>query len=662
MAENTPNKQPNKQPQVQSIELAVYQPVSPATKLDKKGWINYGDDNMYPKYLQELKNSAPVHGVLIRSIVAMISGKGFASDDPSVQAVIDSSNLNDQIDSIADDIKTFGGVYLEVINRLDRTGVAKINNLGFASCRLAADEEGEVVGVYYSKNWKDLKKNPVKLIHPYDGVGMEGGKGVVYLHVPKQDDEYYPSPDYTSCINYVELEREIGIYHVNNIMNSLMPSFIVNLYNGSDVDPDQQTEIKKQWERNLTGAKNAGKFLMSFNETDRKGVEITTFPISDADKQYQFLSSQALSLVMIGHRVTTPLLFGVRDVGGGFGSNKEEMTEGLRIFLNHVIEPYQRILIKGIEDILNAKGKITIVPNTPISLEEEVKEQIAIDGGGADVASQALNGAQITSLVDIIMQAAGNAIPIESAKAIVAAGFPMLTPAQIDNIFKDIVPGTLPQAAVLRKQIELSVAEKKKCSHNISDEDGKAWLAYLADKAEEVDEDEWDLVSIEEAGTREDELAQMEKYANLELSVGQYANGDDKSKWGDAGLFKLRFAYSQNISEDTREFCREMVNLSNQGKVFRYEDIEQMSSDGVNGQFAPEGQSTYDLFEFKGGAFCHHKWVRLIYFRKREKGRFLPNDGLKNDKRVGNVPYVPKKGKESVAPINTPTRGSLKYS
>jgi hypothetical protein len=514
----------------------------------------------------------------------MIAGKGFTSEDPSVQAVIDSSNLNDQIDSIADDIKTFGGVYLEVINRLDRTGVAKINNLGFASCRLAADEDGEVVGVYYSKNWKDLKKNPVKLIHPYDGVGMEGGKGVVYLHVPKQDDEYYPSPDYTSCINYVELEREIGIYHVNNIMNSLMPSFIVNLYNG-ETDPDQQVESKRTWERNLTGAKNAGKFLMAFNEADRKGVEVIPFPISDADKQYQFLSSQALSLVMIGHRVTTPLLFGVRDVGGGFGSNKEEMTEGLRIFLNHVIEPYQRILIKGIEDILNAKGKITIVPNTPISLDE---------------------------------------------------------------------PQPQPNVAML--------AEKKKCSHNISDEDGKAWLAYLADKAEEVDEDEWELVSIEEAGTREDELAQMEKYANLELSVGQYANGDEKSKWGDAGLFKLRFAYSQNLSQDTREFCREMVNLSNQGKVFRYEDIEQMSSDGVNGQFAPEGQSTYDLFEFKGGAFCHHKWVRLIYFRKREKGRFLPNDGLKNDKRVGNVPYVPKKGKESVAPIDTPKRGSLKYS
>ena len=34
---------------------------------------------------------------------------------------------------------------------------------------------------------------------------------------------------------------------------------------------------------------------------------------------------------------------------------------------------------------------------------------------------------------------------------------------------------------------------------------------------------------------------------------------------------------------------------------------------------------------------------------------------MNNDKLVGNVPYVPQKGAEGVAPINTPSRGSLKY-
>ena len=102
--------------------------------------------------------------------------------------------------------------------------------------------------------------------------------------------------------------------------------------------------------------------------------------------------------------------------------------------------------------------------------------------------------------------------------------------------------------------------------------------------------------------------------------------------------------------------------MSQLGAIFRYEDIQKMSKVGVNKSFAPEGQSSYDLFIWKGGCFCHHVWKRQIYIRKRDsKGRILPNDGLNNEKRVGNNPYVPQKGEEGVAPINTPTRGSLKY-
>jgi hypothetical protein len=105
-----------------------------------------------------------------------------------------------------------------------------------------------------------------------------------------------------------------------------------------------------------------------------------------------------------------------------------------------------------------------------------------------------------------------------------------------------------------------------------------------------------------------------------------------------------------------------MIRLAQQGKVYRWEDIQAMGDAGENGQFAPEGQSTYDIFIWKGGAFCHHFWKRQIYFRKRAaNGRILPNDGLKNDKRVGNVPFLPQKGMEGVKPIDTRDRGSLKY-
>lgn len=577
----------NKTQQVHNLALAAYSPVVANESIDKKGWVNYGDNNDYNVYLNDLYDTAPVHGVVLSRVISMIIGKGISSTDVATQAKIDALEINENaLHQIGNDLGMYGGFYIEIINTLDATDIAKMNCLPFENMRVQVSEDGEFEGAWYSNNWSDTRKkaNTPKFIPKYSGLKSEGGKGVVYVTVPKSKKKAYPKPPYNSGLTWIEVDRQIGLFHVNNLMNGLFPSFIVNLFNG-ETDPQIQSQIKSKWERELTGAGAAGKFLMSFNESDRKGVEVTTFPISDADKQYQFLSDKATEHVLIAHGITTPLLFGVR-TATGFGSNSEEMQVGLRIFISQVIEPFQRIITKCFEQYLGGANTISIVPNTPI----EVMEQ------------------------------------------------------------KPTANTTL-------------AAEKKKCSSDhISDEDGKAWLKHLEDKAEVVDLDEWELVEYAEAGTHEDEARELAKYKTLSLAADQYANGDLKSKHGDSGLYKLRYAYSQNLSENTREFCRKMVEGSQAGLVFRYEDIKEMSRDGVNAQFAPEGSSTYDIFEWKGGAFCHHKWVRLVYFRKREKGKFLPNDGLKNDKRVGNVPYVPQKGVEGVAPIDTPTRGSLKYA
>jgi hypothetical protein len=87
-----------------------------------------------------------------------------------------------------------------------------------------------------------------------------------------------------------------------------------------------------------------------------------------------------------------------------------------------------------------------------------------------------------------------------------------------------------------------------------------------------------------------------------------------------------------------------------------------MSSAGINGGFAASGSTTYDIFTYKGGVYCHHYFRRLIFFRKRVKGKFLPNNGLKNDEQVsqGTFPFLPKKGKEGTPTIDMKNRGSLK--
>ena len=119
--------------------------------------------------------------------------------------------------------------------------------------------------------------------------------------------------------------------------------------------------------RSLSGANNAGKFLMTFNEDPTRAPQIEAFPLSDADKQYEFLSEETAKQIMIGHRITSPLLFGIRD-NSGFGSNKDEMVVALDIFNHQVIQPYQRIITDVFSPILGED--LTIEMNSPFEIIE----------------------------------------------------------------------------------------------------------------------------------------------------------------------------------------------------------------------------------------------------------------------------------------------------
>jgi hypothetical protein len=356
--------------------------------------------------------------------------------------------------------------------------------------------------------------------------------------------------------------------------------------------------MMRDWENKLSGERNAGKFIMTFNERDTPKPEINAFPISDADKQYQFLSEASRTEVLTGHRVTTPLIFGIR-AESGFGSNSDEMKIGLQIFNTQVIEPAQRRLAKAFTEVLSYEMEditINVIPNTPIEMTTTV-----------------------------------------------------VTPAPV------VAPTPSPAPVTMSKVREI----------DMSDDDEKYWIEAMTNRGEYIDLNEWQLVSEEDScHTHEEELDAINKIQAQELaSYDSYANGDQKSKWGDAGMYKLRYAYTTNLSKKSREFCKTMVRMAMAGKVFRYEDIQMMSDAGVNGQFAPSGQSTYDIFTFKGGCYCKHAFKRLIFMRKRdEKGRIMPNKGLENEKRVGNVPYVPQKGLEGQTPWSMKNHASLKYT
>ena len=587
-----------------SLKLSEYVAKSDAEKVDRKGWVNYGDQNDFPQYLRDLAHESPVHGSLVVAIGDMIAGKGIKSEQ--YQAELDALDVNALTYACAHDLKLFGGFYIEVIWSNDRTVISKLNAIPFEECRIAVNQDDDSeIGIFHSYDWSNTrkKKNTPEFIPKYNYLTREQEPRQIYWCFTYTGSDVYPRPDYWSAINYIELDKQISIFHINQISNGLFPSTIINFYNGQ-ATPEQKQQMMMDWENKMSGARNAGKVVMFFNERDQPKTEITPFPVNDADKQYQLMDTTATQKIITAHRVTTPLLFGIRETSG-FGSNKDEMATGLEIFNKQVIQPYQEKINTSIEELLSNQlpgVNFTIVPNTPLAVEQ-AEAVVDATGGTTDVAATALNGAQIASLVDIVMQSAAGAVPVTSAKAIVQAAFPTLPPATVDAIFADVLPGSLQPQEVIMSD------EKKKVDDSTA---GDALIALGEDASED-----WILIDSYNA----DE--EIEHEFAVRTGAARPAAKSEQDAIIDGKYFITRYVYAGSFSHpDMRPFCKKMIEA---GKLYRKEDIVAMENVAVNPGWGPNGVDTYDVWSFKGGGNCRHFWEKRV-FVDASGAKINPND------------------------------------
>jgi hypothetical protein len=149
----------------------------------------------------------------------------------------------------------------------------------------------------------------------------------------------------------------------------------------------------------------------------------------------------------------------------------------------------------------------------------------------------------------------------------------------------------------------------------MSAEDHIEWIdghEYIRIDSREVDYDLEDELDAELEALNSPKKTLLSKIVNL-VSTGT-ARPNIKSDQ-DGAVFKHRYRYVGGVSDNTRDFCKKMVQLN---KIYRKEDIIAMGSQAVNEGWGPEGADTYSIWLYKGGGDCHHKWMRETYLRKSD--------------------------------------------
>lgn len=358
------------------LKLAQYVPKSFAEKSSGKGWINYGDDNLYPQYLIDLYQKSGTHNALCTSIGYMIFGEGLKTDSLDARLKMEEWGLDDEIRKSCIDLKIQGGFALEIIYSIDRTTISKVRHLPFENIRSGEiNEREEVDFYYYSRDWSDKSCEPEE-VHTFDpSQSKEYPVQILYVKPFSVGSFAYPSVDYQGSISYIELDKEIASYHISNIRSGLAPSYVISFLNGSP-PVEERNRIRNDIESQLAGATNAGKFIITYSDQPDRKPSFEPFPLTDADKQYQFLSTETTDKIMVGHRVVSPAMFGVK-TAGTLGST-QELEVASQLFERQVIVPFQKIVDKAVKSVFRAAGindSVKLHKNPPIIVQASQAEK-----------------------------------------------------------------------------------------------------------------------------------------------------------------------------------------------------------------------------------------------------------------------------------------------
>jgi hypothetical protein len=581
---------------VHVLNLSAYTtPVIQESKRD--AWVDYGEDNNYYSFLLDRYTNSTTNNAIINNISRLVYGRGLSAVDasrkPNEYAQAMAMFSKECLRKIAIDRKMLGQFAIQVHyndkhDRILKAFHMPVNLLRAEKC----NKDGEIEAYYYSDDWTDVKKYPPVRIPAY---GYSKDKIEILFSKPYAVGmKYYAYPDYQGAVPYALLEEEIADYLINEVQNGFSGTKVVNFNNGVPTE-EQQSIITNKVLSKLTGSKGQ-KVIVAFNDNMDTKTTVDDLPLNDAPEHYTYLSEECMRKIMLGHNVTSPLLFGIAGANG-FSSNADELQNSFILFNNMVIKPLQDEILEALDTILSYNGISlnlffkTLKPLEFTDLENAQNQEQVAEETGTELSSQ---------------------MPKGVAEQLIALGetpdenWLLIDEAPVDYDTDDT------ENEMLSKDLKKSLFSK--------------------------------LVELVSTGdARPNITSKQDKVIDGIKFITRYVyQGETGGKSGKA-----------------RDFCTEMIEAK---KIYRKEDIQKMSSQQVNAGFGPRGAATYDIWLYKGGANCHHRWNKQVYATFSGKALNIGSKELKQVavRKAEKLGYVVKnEALVSTRPIDTPTRGYL---
>lgn len=554
-----------------------------------------GNDNLFPDYLDGLYNASPTHQGIINDYVNYIVGNGLKADNPQDQFKLDQFFKKAKVEKIVKTDLIQNTKSLEVLkDKLNN--IVGINFILPKQLRVTSLYKNEPTAFKYRENWNRSSTyyNNQKDFSIY----KQGALQECSLFYSYDSGTYfvpYGRPYYMSGLNAIEMEASIYLSHNHGLQNGMFPSVIIDRETAGSEGEDYTST--SEIVQSAAGPAAYGKIIDIKRPQGSAPLNITVPNISQLDKVNQENYLNAEAGIAKAHGLPSPtLIAGLNVKPTGFSDAAEEMEWAKRQLFKKKILPYRKDFINDLKplfDELGIKGEVYFED------EEETTETLySYDNKTLDTPS---TNSTVTNLTGRQMQ-------------------------QIERTVRKFRKGTLSyeQASVLLKS-----------GYGFNDDEVSMWLKSLEefksvikkkDKLQELidlgeteeDFEGWEIESIETAFGSAEEEDKFYKSNEKFVSTGTARPNSRSNQDGTKGnvQYKIRYRYAGN-QVGQRDFCRRMLSAN---KLYRYEDIRNMSFSSVNPGFGRGGSNNYDIFSYKGGPNCKHKWERVTFVKQGLEG------------------------------------------
>ena len=633
-----------------------------------KDYVEYGTEewkNLYPQFLIDLYYNSSTHAAVINSTAEMIAGEDIfieEDDDTNLEMYVKlkkffrhangKESLHQVIKKLAFDFKLQGAYAIHVIWNVEKTEIAEIYHVPVERVRAGRPSEMGVIDTYYiSADWSNPREHKPYPIAAFNTKDRTAASQLLYTGSYSPNMDVYHTPDYLAGCNWALVDQKVAEFHLSNIENGFSGSYFISFANGVPTQEERQ-QIERSLKEKFTGAKNSGKFILTFSDDKTRTPEITPISVSDADKQYLALQELLVQNILTAHRVTSKTLMGI-DSTNGFSSNTDELINAANFYVQTVVRPFQLNILDTLQTIFSVNNmdlEVGFVQLKPITVQFDsvtVREVMTQNEIREDLGLPALEKTEETVKIKETFSKVG-----------VIDGKPVFsTSAEAEEHAKTLGCTGYHEHEYEGETVYMACeghSEATELSKFIEEfgEDAPHGYVLLDQEMVENEDEDFDF-----EGRLNDIVNKKYNFISTGRANPNARDDEDGLNKSETAFFKVRYRYTQiskNPKGSSRDFCRAMISAD---KLYRKRDIINMGSKAVNPGFGPRGADTYSIWDYKGGGACYHFWLREVYQADPTDDNFVYYpDNIDTDKLIKEVKA---EGDAGTAPINMPNEAFL---